>query len=191
MVKQSDYLDLVVQAQSGDQDSMGQLAVRVRHRLYPYLHQVTSDHHLSQDLLQEVLLAMVRSVDTLEQPESFWPWIYGIARSKIQEHFRVQRRREILQSAVFDDAYHSKPAANDHSVLKHVVDRERQKGLASAVKMLKRKYRYVVQLRCFEEMPYSQIASVMRCSPQQARVRFFRAKKCLKSSPALVALGAE
>jgi RNA polymerase sigma-70 factor (ECF subfamily) len=191
MVKQSDYLDLVVQAQSGDQDSMGQLAVRVRHRLYPYLHQVTSDHHLSQDLLQEVLLAMVRSVDTLEQPESFWPWIYGIARSKIQEHFRVQRRREILQSAVFDDACHSKPAANDHSVLEHVVDRERQKGLASAVKMLKRKYRYVVQLRCFEEMPYSQIASVMRCSPQQARVRFFRAKKCLKSSPALVALGAE
>ena len=191
MVKQSDYLDLVVQAQAGDQDSMGQLAVRVRHRLYPYLHQVTSDHHLSQDLLQDVLLAMVRSVDTLEQPESFWPWIYGIARRKIQEQFRVQRRREILKSAALNDAYYSKPAANDHSAFEHVVDRERQKGLSAAVKMLKRKYRYVVQLRCFEEMSYSQIASVMRCSPQQARVRFFRAKKCLKNSPALVALGAE
>ena len=191
MVKQSDYLDLVVQAQAGDQDSMGQLAVRVRHRLYPYLHQVTSDHHLSQDLLQDVLLAMVRSVDTLEQPESFWPWIYGIARRKIQEQFWVQRRREILKSAALNDACHSKPAANDHSAFEHVVDRERQKGLSAAVKMLKRKYRYVVQLRCFEEMSYSQIASVMRCSPQQARVRFFRAKKCLKNSPALVALGAE
>lgn len=191
MVKQSDYLDLVVQAQGGDQDSMGQLAVRVRDRLCPYLRQVTSDHHLSQDLLQEVLLAMVRSVDALEQPESFWSWIYGIARSKIREQFRVRRRREILQSVVFDDAYQFKTTGSNHNVLEFVVNRERRRGLSAAVKQLESKYRDVVQLRCFEQMPYSEIASVMRCSPQQARVRFFRAKKCLKSSPVLAALGAE
>ena len=191
MVKQSDNLDLVIQAQAGDQDSMGQLAVRVRDRLYPYLYQVTSDHHLSQDLLQEVLLAMVRSVDGLEQPESFWPWIYGIARSRIQEHFRGKHRRKILQSAVLDDAYHFEWAGTNHNVLELIVDRERQEGLSTAVRQLKRKYRDVVQLRCFKEMPYSDIASVVNCSPQQARVRFFRAKQSLKTSPALVALGGD
>jgi len=191
MVKQSDNIDLVIQAQAGDQDSMGQLAVRVRDRLYPYLRQVTCDHHLSQDLLQDVLLAMVRSVDTLEQPESFWPWIYGVARSKIQEHYRVQRRRKSLQSVALDDAFYSKPAGSNHNVLEFIVNRERQKGLAAAVKRLERRYRDVIQLRCFEEMPYSEIASVIKCTPQQARVRFFRAKQSLKSSPVLAALGGD
>jgi len=188
MVKESDHLDLVVHAQGGDQNSIGQLAVTVSNRLYPYLRQVTSDHHLSQDLLQEVLLAMVRCVDTLEQPESFWPWIYGIARSKIQEHFRVQRRRKSLQSEL-DVTRYFKAAAGNYNVLDSVVNSERHKGLSAAVKRLQSKYRDVVQLRCFEEMSYSQIASTMNCTPQQARVRFFRAKQCLRYSPALVALG--
>jgi RNA polymerase sigma-70 factor (ECF subfamily) len=188
MVKESDHLELVVQAQAGDRDSIGQLATRVRDRLYPYLYQVTSDHHLSLDLLQDVLLAMVLSVEALERAESFWPWIYGIARSKIQEHFRLKRRRENLRSAAFDGACHFEPAADEPSVFEHVVGRERQRDLSVAVKQLESKYRDVVRLRCFEQMPYSEIASAMKCSPQQARVRFFRAKQCLRGNPALVAL---
>jgi len=191
MVKENDYLRLVVEAQAGDQDSMGQLAIRVRARLYPYLYQVTSDHHLSQDLVQEVLLAMVRFVDGLERPESFWPWIFGVARNKIQEHFRVQHRREILRSAVLDDVNYFQRVETNHNVLEFIVSRERQKRLSSAVRQLERKYRDVVRLRCFREMPYSDISSVINCSPQQARVRFFRAKQSLKTSAALATLGGD
>jgi len=182
MIKENEYLHLVAQARLGDRDSMSELAAYVCDRLRPYLHRVTLDSDLSQDLLQEVLLTMVCFVDRLDKPENFWPWIYGVAQSKIQQHFRSQHRRDILLWAVLDDAYHNRQRRSSHSVLEHIVHKEKLERLSIAIKRLDKPYREVVQLRCFEEMAYSEIASLIRCSPQQARIRFFRAKQSLRGS---------
>ena len=187
MVKQNDSVDLVTEAQSGNRESMSRLAVRIHDRLYPYLYRVTSDHHVSQELLQEVLLTMVRCVSRLDRPESFWPWICAVAQSKISQHFRNQRQGELLRSAAFEGEYRCRRPGNDRMVLESGIGKERVEDICVAVRGLDRRHRDVLQLRYFECMPYSEIASVMGCTPQQARTRCFRAKESLRDNPRVAA----
>ncbi|MHC4185488.1 MAG: RNA polymerase sigma factor, partial [Planctomycetota bacterium] len=62
------------------------------------------------------------------------------------------------------------------------VRKETLKRLSAAVSLLKRQYKEVLQLRCFEQLPYSEIAATLHCSRQQARVRLYRAKQVLRYS---------
>jgi RNA polymerase sigma-70 factor (ECF subfamily) len=186
MVKENDCLDLITGARSGDRESMGLLAARIHDRLYPYLQRATSDHHLSQDLLQEVLLTMLRRVSRLEKPESFWPWLYKIARSRIHRHYQRERRRRLLHTQLIDDACHSLPRRS--GVLESIVRQEKHEDMAVAVSRLDERYRDVVRLRCLEDMPYAEIAGRTETSPELARIRFLRAKRSLRNCPLVAAM---
>ncbi|MHC4646861.1 MAG: RNA polymerase sigma factor [Planctomycetota bacterium] len=180
MVKQADNLELVEQARAGSRDAMDKLAVCIHQRLYPYLCRLTSDHDLAEDLLQEILLAAVRFLDRLERLESFWPWIYGIARSKIQQHFRDRNRRDRLQAAALANAHYRERTRNNRNALESVIRAERRELICSALGRLKRQYRDVLERYCFEEMSLSEIASATGRSYRQVSIQFFRAKRSLR-----------
>jgi len=171
--------DLVDEARDGDRDSMGRLAVLVQERLYPYLYQATLSHNLSQDLVQETLLAMTRSLGSLERARRFWPWIHRIARSKLQDNFRRQRSRASAISIWHERRRSWQPQNND--ILNVLVHEEKLEYAAAALRRLRKHYRDVIRLRCFEQMSYPEIASTLRCSRLQARVTFTRAKRALRN----------
>ena len=75
----SDFLELVERARAGDEASLDRLAKAVEGRLCAYVYRLTLDEFLAQDLMQETLLEMVKSLKKLKQPERFWGWLYGIA----------------------------------------------------------------------------------------------------------------
>jgi len=60
-------------------------------------------------------------------------------------------------------------------------DNEYIQQVSDIVEQLSRQHRDVLRLRYYEQLPYSEIASLTRTTPQMARVRFCRAKKSLKS----------
>jgi RNA polymerase sigma-70 factor (ECF subfamily) len=180
MVKHSDNLALVAGARAGDRESMDQLAGCVRDRLYPYVNRLTADKDVSEDLVQEVLLIAVRFVKSLAKLESFWPWIYAIARNRIKSHLRNQCRMRSLRSAGFAEDYLYQRRRDNGSGLEVMVAKERQRAVGAAVRLLDKPYRDVMRLRCLEERSFSDIASMTGCSCQQVRVRFFRAKRHLR-----------
>ena len=57
------------------------------------------------------------------------------------------------------------------------------------MKRLKLKYRNILILRCFENLEYAQIATVMNCSELRSRVMFFRAKNSLRRQLAMQGFG--
>jgi RNA polymerase sigma-70 factor (ECF subfamily) len=191
MIRENDYLQLVAQAKSGNQDSLSLLAEKICRRLSPYLQRTILDSNLAEDLLQEVLLTTLRFVGRLEEPESFWPWIYRVVQSKIHEHFKNEHRIQEPELSVLYRGRDLERAEGDHDIVDLVIRREIAENLSAAIKQLKKQYREVVQLRYFEEMSYSEIASLTKCSPQQARIRFFRAKQLLKSNPLVTGLAGD
>jgi RNA polymerase sigma-70 factor (ECF subfamily) len=181
MVKTVDNIKLVADARSGCQSALNELADKVCRRAYPVLLKMTRDEDLSHDLLQETLLAMLRSLENLERIEGFWGWIHTIARNKVYDHFRKRHRREISGLLDFDDLYDCQDTGMNDSTLKHVIDIEMKEYLAEAIGNLRKRHQEVVRLRHFENRPYTEIASLSDCTPQQARVRFFRAKQSLRN----------
>jgi RNA polymerase sigma-70 factor (ECF subfamily) len=64
-------------------------------RVYGYLlHRCGGSASVAEDLTQETFLAAVAELKKGKRIEAPVPWIYGIARHKLIDHYRAQERRE-------------------------------------------------------------------------------------------------
>ncbi|MEJ2704339.1 MAG: sigma factor, partial [Sedimentisphaerales bacterium] len=91
--KNESIQQLLSRARSGSRTGMGRLAVITWKRLYPVVLRATWSHDLTEDILQETLLTVVREVNSLRDIRRFWPWVYRIAQNKIKDHLRRSRLR--------------------------------------------------------------------------------------------------
>jgi len=107
MSKDNEYIQqLLSEARSGSRASMGRLAVIIWKRMYPFVFRTTLNHDLTEDILQETLLTVIRQVTSLRERPRFWPWMYRIAWSKIQDNLR---RRRVRTSGTSDGAEFGPP----------------------------------------------------------------------------------
>jgi RNA polymerase sigma-70 factor (ECF subfamily) len=178
MGSNDEYTDLVERARRGDEDCMNRLAERARERLRMYVRRLTLDDDVTQDILQESMLEMFRFLDKLERADRFWPWLFRIAtRNFHDQHEREQRRRRLSPHEGEDR--NTRKREERQEGLENLVSQELRQVVSAAMLRLKPQYRTVLTLRCFEEMPYSEISEVVGCSEFGARMRFLRAKKAL------------
>ncbi|MHC4498487.1 MAG: RNA polymerase sigma factor, partial [Planctomycetota bacterium] len=181
MNEKQKFSELVRQAQEGQEEPKNRLACEAESRLRAYIYRVTLDYNLALDLSQEGLLEMVKSLGNLKNVHRFWPWLYGIAHSKIQQHYREKRRRAEISASVFYDGFLSQRAGQvTDNGLRQLLQEEMSKTVITAMRDMKQQHRAVLSLRCFDELPYADVALAMQCSETKARVLFFRAKQALK-----------
>jgi RNA polymerase sigma-70 factor (ECF subfamily) len=181
MSEKQTWTELVKLAQQGHGESVDSLARKAEGKVRAYVFRVTMDYELTEDLSQEALLQMVKSLDGLKNAESFWPWMYRVAQSKIQQYYKTkQKAAMVCEPAFYQDllAYHGQQHKDDG--LRRLVNEDLSKKVMSAMKRIKQQYRAVLSLRCFEDLSYSDIAVAMECSEVKARVLFYRAKQALK-----------
>ncbi len=181
MSEEQKWTKLVKLAQEGHGNSVDQLAQKAQGRLRAYVYRVTLDYELTDDLSQEALLQMVKSLDGLKKAESFWPWMYRIAQSKIQQYYKTRRKTALVSDTTFyqDFLSHRGDYQKDEG-LQQLVHKDLSQKVMTAMKQVRQQYRAVLSLRCFEDLSYSDIAVTMQCSEVKARVLFFRAKQALK-----------
>ncbi len=181
MAQDQTWTKLVRQAQKGHKEDLNKLAREAKGRLCAYIYRVTLNYDLTEDISQEVLLQMFKSLNQLKSVKSFWPWLYRIAQNKIQEHYKVKHKK----SPAFGEAFYKnftlqRSKYHQKDGLRQLLKKELSKKVVVAMKQLKQQYRAVLSLRCFEQLSYSEIAVAMDCSEVRARILFYRAKQALK-----------
>lgn len=180
MTTDAGFVQLVTQAQLGDQDSMERLAELARQRLFPYLYRLTLNHDLTGDLLQETLLKMIENLKDIRQPDSFWSWLFRTALGVAQHHYRDQARKQEIEFSALSLRRLKKYLDEDHDDgLNHAMRKELSEAMLEAVAQLRLTHRSILTLRCYEQMSYAEIASLMGCKELRARVLFFRARHAL------------
>jgi len=181
MAQDQTWTKLVRQAQKGHKEDLNKLARAAKGRLCAYIYRVTLNYDLTEDISQEVLLQMFKSLNQLKSVKSFWPWLYQIAQNKIQEHYKVKHKK----SPAYGEAFYKnftlqRSKYHQEDGLRQLLKKELSKKVVVAMKQLKQQYRAVLSLRCFEQLSYSEIAVAMDCSEVRARILFYRAKQALK-----------
>jgi RNA polymerase sigma-70 factor (ECF subfamily) len=175
------YIPFLAEARSGDRVAMNCLAALVWGRVYSFAFRTTLDHNAAEDIVQETLLTMICRLGTLRDNRRFWPWMYRIAWSKIQNGRRDRRLRSCLQTELL----HARVAASNgftsnDTPLDVQVREETRQQVAAAVEQINSHHRDILQLRCYDQLDYTQIAAQTRTTPARARIHFHRAKKSLK-----------
>lgn len=183
MASDKDLSILLGKAQQGNRASLDDLTARVRDKVNVYLYRMTLDYHLAQDLTQDTVLKLMKSLKQLEPGShaSLWAWVYRTALGQLQHHQRMQGQRRVDCQTVVD-----------HEQLTQLVDRRRDtpiiraqrremmKAVTQALQKLTLNYRSVLCLRCFDQLSYAEIALVTGGTELQARLTFFRAKQALR-----------
>jgi DNA-directed RNA polymerase specialized sigma24 family protein len=90
MKEKTTFSNLVRQARQGGGGKMDELAAQAQPRINAFFLRTTLNPELTDDLTQDTLLTMIVQIPHLEKTESFWPWLYRIAWSKLQQHRRQQ-----------------------------------------------------------------------------------------------------
>ncbi len=183
MSSADDYMSWLSGALSGDKACAEALAGRARDRLRVYVARITLDEHLTEDILQETMIEMFKFLDKLERPDRFWPWLFRMAGNNARDAVNRRRRQVSIEQAG--------PSAdgNARGGLEQLISAELQRTVSAAMAALRPEHRQVISLRCYEQLPYSEIAAVLGKSEFASRMLFMRAKKCLARQLARRGLG--
>jgi RNA polymerase sigma-70 factor (ECF subfamily) len=181
-LKELDF-DVIRQAQLGNEESLSYLAEHAKDKLFVYLYRLTLDHNLAEDLTQESIVQMLEAIKRLDIPnkQCFWAWLYRTALGKVQHYFRESGNKSIKHKVTINiDQLKQYADESKNSALQHLIRQEMVEALSEAFAALKLEHRNVLTLRCLDELPYTQIASILGGTELRVRLLFLRAKQSLK-----------
>ncbi len=183
-MEQQPLREIVAAAQGGSAEAYDALLRRYGRRLYSYFFRATGRHHDAEDLLGELMLRLVRRLESYDDRGRFEPWLFRIAANMVRDRIRRLKARPAAVSlsageksgSPLADRVKAKPAAVDVRLLAA----EASAQLQRALEKLDATTRETILLRHFGQMSFKEIASVLRCPLGTVLARVHRGLKSLR-----------
>jgi len=129
----------------------------------------------AQDATAEVFaVAWRRSSELPDGPEAL-PWLYGVAANVLKNERRSTRRARNLAGKIGSQAEPYQPGPESH-----LVRRAEYEEVHRAIDSLKSKYREVIKLVEWDELPRDQVAELLSISRSTVDQRMHRAYQQLE-----------
>ena len=167
---------IVGRVQAGDSDAFGILIERYESKLHRYASRFIARTDDVDDILQTVFISAYQNIQGFDPSLRFSPWIYRIAHNACLNALRSSGR--IAYSYDFD-------ALVGGYVYEDPRERERElrdirAQLDVGLEKLEAKYREILILHYYDDMPYKDISDILQIPIGTVGVRLKRAKEALK-----------
>ena len=169
--------DLIAAILDGSEAAFGSLIDRYKDRVFRLLGRYCRDQVECEDLAQDVFLKVFRKLHTFQQESAFFTWLYRITVNAATDHIsRASHRRLRLveEESMLDVGSHDHEATSPAAQL---MSAELARVTREIVASLPEKYRTILTLREFEDLSYTEIASVLQIQLGTVESRLFRARK--------------
>lgn len=153
-----------------ENEMLRQLYERFSKEIYLYLYSFCLDRETARDLMQEVFLKALLSLEGSSQ--NLKAWLYKVARNTCLNYLRDQKWTKMLDE-------NDKVSTDDPVFEKLLVD-EKKKMLYLALSRLPERKREILELYYFSGMSVKEIAVLMKLTPENVRVLAHRAKREVK-----------
>jgi RNA polymerase sigma-70 factor, ECF subfamily len=175
--------ELMLRVKEGDGASFGVLLDKHRSSVVHFLFRMVQNHAVAEELAQEVFLRVYRNRATYEPTAKFTTWLFRIATHLALNSIR-DGRHERTQERLDDDSREipvRQVKDKRPSVEQSMVYQARLEEVRQAIATLPDKQRAAVLMHKYEEMEYSQIATVLSCSESAVKSLLFRAYESLRA----------
>src|SRR5271165_4710875 len=183
---------LMLRVKDGDGASFTELLEKHRSPVVHFLFRMVQDHAVSEELAQEVFLRVYRSRNTYEPTAKFTTWLFRIATHLALNWLRdarSERGQVRLDDGGDGDSPAREVADRKPTVEQRMVYQARLREVREAIGLLPEKQRAAVLMHKYEEMEYSQIATVLECSDSAVKSLLFRAYETLRERLAHMVTG--
>jgi RNA polymerase sigma-70 factor (ECF subfamily) len=184
-VSRTSETKLVEKLQSGDGAAMAEFYNLYRNRLYSLiLEQVDRNEAIAEDLVQEVFLAALSSLDKFRGDSQLYTWLRSIALHKINDFYRHQARhpKPRESSAEYDGLELEQTRANEPATHAVMEDEEVRQSVHQALADLPDDYQQVLVLKYLKDMPVLAISQIMGRSPKSVEGLLSRARKAMRDN---------
>jgi len=168
---------LMLDVKSGDVEKLGLLYERYKKRLFGFFYQMNHDSALSEDLVQNVFMRILKYKHTYTVESKFITWMFQIARNVNYDNFKKNSKTryhtdisEITNKITSTDDIHEQIILEENTSILNV-----------ALNKLSFEKREILIMSKFKELKYSEIATIIGCSEGAARTKAHRALNDLKS----------
>lgn len=163
---------LIDRVSSGDREAMRHLYERHYNGLFAFLCSRGADHAVANDTSQEAMLQVWRTASKFGGKSSVKTWIYTIARNKLIDRQRKNKRISFVDT-VPDTA---DPALNPEGLLLAANEAGR---VRACLGKLKPDHRNALRLAFYEDLNYEEISSLEDIPIGTVKTRIYYAKRLL------------
>jgi RNA polymerase sigma-70 factor, ECF subfamily len=134
------------------------------------------DKTLAEDLTQDIFVKCYKSLDTFNGKSKLKTWLWRIAINHCKDFLRSWYNKNV----VFNGDKEHISNASISKVEEAVVQKDEDDQLIHSIMMLPMKYREVIYLFYYEELPIKEIADLTGTGENTVKTRLRRAKELLK-----------
>lgn len=165
----------MIKVKEGDLDKLGLLFERYKKPLYGFFYGLTRDGELSEDLVQNVFLRILKYRYLFRGEGDFRTWMFHIARNVNNDHFRKNK----LKAKDSLENWQDRLGSDENRSTEMQQDEELQL-LSMAMERLPADKREILLLSKFQDKKYKEIGDIMGCTEGAVKVKVFRALQDLK-----------
>jgi len=178
---------LIKQFVNGTEAAFEQLVKKHSGKAFQIAFGLLGNNNDAEEVVQDAFVKVFKNLKNFRGDSKFTTWLYRIVTNLARNKYHWHRRRGAEVNVSISYAPPGETNAVDMEIpdsknepLKILEYAEVEENLKKALDNIPQKLREVMILRHFEEMPYSEIASVMNCELGTVKSRLARAREALK-----------
>jgi RNA polymerase sigma-70 factor (ECF subfamily) len=179
LMKRSNHLtdeDIMTAVKNDRIEMLAILFERHHVRLYNFLLRLTGNRAVSEDLVQEIFVRILKYRSSYRGESKFLFWVYQIARNVHRDHLRKTKKEIPL------DEQWQEEAAPEIEPDQESEYQEDISILNQALEKLPLKKKEIIILSRFQNLKYREIAELLECSIESIKVNVHRAMKDLRKN---------
>lgn len=161
----------------GQMELLEQLVRTHQARLRAYLFSRTGRIDVADDLAQETFLVALRRLDEFDPARPAWPWLMGIARNELREHWRAAARGKAVDQIEAFAA--GRLLQQDEAFLEQGVEGIPLEALNKCLSKLAQRSRELVRMIYDERLSCTQAARALHQNAGAVRVALHRIRRAL------------
>lgn len=192
---EADELTLINRAKAGEREAFGLLTQRHGKAVFNLINKMIWDRTITEDLWQETFVRALENLSTYEPHQSsdrvgqsFVSWLYRIAANLTLDELRRRGRWRFFSWDLFkprsaqesDNEAQYDPPSSEPDAPALLESRENIQRVRRALDTLPANWRMILVLREYQDLPYEEIAEILRVPLGTVRSRLARAREQLR-----------
>jgi RNA polymerase sigma-70 factor (ECF subfamily) len=168
--------DIIVFPEDKDawlENIMEEFGERLTKLAYNYI----KDWKLAEDVVQDVFITCYKQYESIDKITSFKSWIFRITINKSKDVLKSSSIRKVIINSNLFNLFTSKELSPEMVMIK----RGEEELLSMCVLSLPVKYREVIILYYYEELPIEEISEILKINRNTIKTRLVRGRDKLKN----------
>ena len=165
---------LMLRVKAGESHTLGLLYERYKKRLFGFFYQMSKDANLSEDLVQNVFIRVLKYKHNYTEESNFLSWLFQIARNVYYDQFKENSKKRTFDLDEVQDVFMIENIERD------IEKNEKISLLKEAMNQLPLKKKELIILSKLKELKYKELGEIVGCSEGNARTKVHRALHDLK-----------